>query len=386
MLKLGIYYHIPLSTKNGIVYAPGYFGIFLDELAAHCEVYGFFYEDKETTNADYPLVRESFTWINLGPKPPAWRRELPFNPELKIISSHLSRLDVLLVRSPTPLASRLFSLEPEIAVVPFVIGDYGEGAAMMQVKSARELVTKFFLKWSNRRFVKNLRGRKIIVNSPGLAKKYESVASTIDVVRTTTLSKADIFLRTDTCNGDSIKLLYTGRIDWAKGFKELIGALAILRASQNIELHIVGWEDDEARPVEKGIKQLAEEQGVEDLVYFHGKKTVGPELNKMYQMADIYVIPSYHEGFPRTIWEAMANGLPVVASAVGAIPEYLKDEVDALLIKPKDVNDLSEGIKKIISNARLRKGLIEEGYKQAEATTIELVTQNLINSIKNIIK
>jgi glycosyltransferase involved in cell wall biosynthesis len=89
------------------------------------------------------------------------------------------------------------------------------------------------------------------------------------------------------------------------------------------------------------------EFGVESNVKFHGKKSIGPVLNAVYQSCDIYVIPSYHEDLPKTIWEAMANGMPVIATKVGAIPEYLTNEKNVVLIEPKYVAEIVKMLKKL---------------------------------------
>jgi glycosyltransferase involved in cell wall biosynthesis len=147
-------------------------------------------------------------------------------------------------------------------------------------------------------------------------------------------------------------------------------------------LNIVGWEQDNvARPVENKMIALAKNLGIEKQLIFHGRKTVGPELNKMYQQADVYVIPSYHEGFPRTIWEAMANSLPVIATKVGGIPAYLTHEKNAILIEPKSIQEIVLGIKKVIENKPLRKNLIENAIELAKENTLEVQTKKMIDII-----
>jgi glycosyltransferase involved in cell wall biosynthesis len=146
-------------------------------------------------------------------------------------------------------------------------------------------------------------------------------------------------------------------------------------------LHLVGWEEDTNKPVEIQCIKLAEEKGVDEIVLFHGKKKIGPELDAMYRMADIFLIPSYHEGFPRVIWEAMANSLPVIATKVGAIPFTLKDQEDALLIAPQDSDQLTAAVLQLISSASLRKQLIKSGYQLASQNTLENQTATMLNII-----
>ena len=122
---------------------------------------------------------------------------------------------------------------------------------------------------------------------------------------------------------------------------------------------------------------------IEKQLIFHGRQTVGAMLNSKYRMADIFVLPSYHEGFPRTIWEAMANSLPVITTPVGSIPKTLTKEENVLLVKPKESIKLANEIERIIDNSSLRKKLIKNGFIIALENTLENQTANLITKLKD---
>jgi glycosyltransferase involved in cell wall biosynthesis len=195
-----------------------------------------------------------------------------------------------------------------------VVGDYKEGANQFKVNNIRDFVITKYLKHNDYLFRKQIAKTHTLVNSSQLYKSYSKFAKKLTQIRTTTLSKDDFFLREDTCTNNSINLLYTGRIDKAKGLFELINAAEVLTRTHSIHLNIVGWEINPGNKLENELLQIIHSKGIANAVTFHGKKSLGVELNNMYRMADIYVIPSYFEGFPRTIWEAMANSLPVIAT------------------------------------------------------------------------
>jgi glycosyltransferase involved in cell wall biosynthesis len=221
----------------------------------------------------------------------------------------------------------------------------------------------------------------ILVNSPALFQKYEPIALRTSQIKTTTLSGKDFYERFDTCQGGILKLLFTGRIDLAKGLVELVSALAELnKTEKKYTLDIVGWEAQKEQPVQKQLLDLAKKTGQETQVTFHGKMSVGEELNRMYRQSDIYVIPSYHEGFPRTIWESMANSCPVIASKVGSIPYFLKDG-EAILIEPKNIDQIVEAVRNVVSNTSLRQNLIKKGYEMAKTNTLEFQTKELLLKI-----
>ena len=165
---------------------------------------------------------------------------------------------------------------------------------------------------------------------------------------------------------------------------ELLNAFSeITKSKTNVHLNIVGWEDDPKIPVESELKILAKKLNIEASITFHGFKNVGHELNEMYRMADIYILPSYHEGFPRTIWEAMANSLPVICTSVGSIPLELENEHDALIVQPKSVQEIQKAINRLLKNPSMRRSFIKNGRIKASHNTLEIQTKNLIKLISN---
>jgi glycosyltransferase involved in cell wall biosynthesis len=389
-MKLAFYYHIPTVVRDGNIYLPGYLGVFVDSLATVTEeLYLVMHEarDFEKAEADYKLQSQNIKWVSLGLKTPAWHRSLFHGKVLGKITGALSSCDVLLLRSPSPLAPYFHKYLPHTRVVYLVVGDYAESVKQTETRSLREMVINLYLKHNDYLFRQRMKKTDVIVNSPALFNKYETNSKTIHQIKTTTLSQTDFFYRNDTCQDHTIQLLYTGRIDKLKGLFELVEATASLKqCSHNVMLNIVGWESIDGNPVEQQLKELAAKLGISSALVFHGKKKIGEQLNAMYRMADIYVIPSYEEGFPRTIWEAMANSLPVVATTVGAIPHYLKNETDAMLIAPKSTNEITEAIEKLIKDPSLRQKLISNGMKQAENNTLEYQARNLMDIITDLIK
>jgi len=77
------------------------------------------------------------------------------------------------------------------------------------------------------------------------------------------------------------------------------------------------------------------------------------EMVREYQKAHLFVLPSFGEGFPNSLLEAMASGLPVVASRVGAVPEVIEDRVNGILIDPGDPGALTRAIKLLLHDAVL---------------------------------
>lgn len=383
--NLAFYYHIPIVKKGESLFCPGFLGVFLDSIAIEVnKLVLIMHESSCELDTDYKLKQNNIDFISLGNKTPAWHRMLMHKSILKKKLSLINNCDVLLVRAPSPLAPYFKKYLEKTRLIYLVVGDYGEGQKLMKISSVKDIFVKIFMKFNNYVFVNELKENQTIVNSRLLLKKYNNSLNKVNFIKTTTLSKDDFFEREDTCLGEKINILYTGRIEWAKGLLELIYAFSnIKKKIEQLHLNIVGWEQDIAKPVENELKIISKKLNLENDITFHGFKNIGHELNEMYRTSDIYILPSYHEGFPRTIWEAMANSLPVISTSVGSIPLELVNEYDALLIKSKNVGEIEKAILKIINNSKLRKSIIYNGRIKALQNTLEIQSKKLIKLIYN---
>ncbi len=200
--------------------------------------------------------------------------------------------------------------------------------------------------------------------------------------RTTTLYETDFYHREDTCQNRPVRLLYTGRMDPAKGLLDMVEALSLLvEQGEDVVLDLVGWAEKGAKIVEE-IKSFAATRQISDRVFFRGYRPVGPELFSFYRLADIYLIASQSsfEGFPRTIWEAMAHSLPVVATHVGSIPDFIEGAAE--LVEPKKPSELAIAIQHLIHGPMLRQRYIRKGLALAQQNSLETQVGMMAGTIK----
>jgi glycosyltransferase involved in cell wall biosynthesis len=134
---------------------------------------------------------------------------------------------------------------------------------------------------------------------------------------------------------------------------------------QGVELicSIIG-EGSERTSLEAKVRSL----GLHSRVKFLGHIGSSQRLHREYRNADIFVLPSLSEGFPRVIYEAMSQSLPVVCTKVGGIPETLSSD-QALLVRPGCSRELSAAVVRIATQSKLRRALINKGYEW----TLEIV-------------
>jgi glycosyltransferase involved in cell wall biosynthesis len=143
-----------------------------------------------------------------------------------------------------------------------------------------------------------------------------------------------------------------GRLKAPKDFLTLIRAAAAL-PPRSYELVVVG--DGPERALLQGeIERL----GLEDRVRLEGERADVPEL---LARADVFVLSSASEGMPISVLEAMAAGLPVVASAVGGVPELVLDGETGRLVPPGDPPALAGALRPLLADAQLRRRLGDAG-------------------------
>lgn len=159
----------------------------------------------------------------------------------------------------------------------------------------------------------------------------------------------------------NLRYVMTSRLVLGKGHEPLIHAFAqLLGNTKDIKLVLIG-----DGPLRNELELLTKTLGVADAVEFMGFQTnsrVYEEISK----ADIYVHPSYEEGLPISIVEAMAACLPVVATAVGGIPEIVGDGKTGLLVPPRDVARLTEAMVTLAGDPLLRTRMGSAGRQVVE--------------------
>jgi len=169
-------------------------------------------------------------------------------------------------------------------------------------------------------------------------------------------------------------ILSLGTLEPRKNFEGLIRAYhALVQAHPDVPHHLVivggkGW-------LYEGIFRARAETGLADRI--HILTEVGDEdLPAVYSMADVFTFPSWYEGFGMPPLEAMACGVPVVASPRGSLPEVLGDA--ALYADPENVEEIAEAMSRLLEDGQVRAALVQRGHKQVQRFSWERSAQDLI--------
>lgn len=160
---------------------------------------------------------------------------------------------------------------------------------------------------------------------------------------------------------DKTIALYAGYLTKRKGVYELIEAFYRMQKKfPNVLLIMCG-----GGPEETGLRILIREKGIGHIVRMVGE--IEPEqMNEWMKASDLFVLASHTEGMPNVVMEAMACGLPVVATTVGGLPGAIGDCDGAILVPPEHIDALEKAIMTVVRDNQLRERMQVAGRKRAE--------------------
>lgn len=167
------------------------------------------------------------------------------------------------------------------------------------------------------------------------------------------------------------RLLFLGRIRQKKGAFDLLRAFALVLQAQPETRLVMAGDGDQAAG-----EALCAELGITHAVAFTGWID-GAAKAAALQAADIFVLPSYFEGLPIGVLEAMAGGLVVVASPVGGVPDLVTDGVQGRLVPPGEVARLAEALGAVLADPQAGNAMVAAAWQQVQRHDAKLVAQQL---------
>ncbi len=155
-----------------------------------------------------------------------------------------------------------------------------------------------------------------------------------------------------------VTLLHVGRFAPPKNHLLLIEVFAqALKDYPKMRLWLVG--DGPLRPE---VERVVEKKGLSDKVFFLG---IRDDVPKLLAESDVFILPSDWEGVPLTVLEAMAAGKPVIATAVGGVPELVENGVTGILVPPHNSKALAQGILRLAKDPDLRQRMGKAAQERA---------------------
>jgi glycosyltransferase involved in cell wall biosynthesis len=157
-------------------------------------------------------------------------------------------------------------------------------------------------------------------------------------------------------------IVCAGRLAPVKGHQVLIDAIATLRAAgRDVVLHLAG-----DGPSRRDLELAARKAGLASAVVFEGLLNERA-LDDLYARADIFALPTFAEGVPVVLMEAMIRELPCVSTWVNGVPELIDAETNGLLVPPGDADALAAALDRLLTDAPLRRRLGQNGRRKVLA-------------------
>jgi|GEM_PF-66557 len=165
--------------------------------------------------------------------------------------------------------------------------------------------------------------------------------------------------------GQKIRFVFLGRIGQRKGAFDVIHAIARLPESQRERIELLLAGDGEVNQA----RELVDSLGLQDCVKLLG--WIDAETrNQLLSDSDVFVLPSYNEGLPIALLEAMAWGLPAITTPVGGIPEVV-DQKNGFLVEPGNVEQIAAAMQTLIENESLRLAMGSNGRHRVAPLNID---------------
>lgn len=214
-----------------------------------------------------------------------------------------------------------------------------------------------------------LRGARFINTvSPALLAETSGLGGALTVIRPMLeISPADAVHKVhQPLAGRPVRLVFIGRLEPDKGVPELIEAAALLRIrGVTLRLSLIG-----GGPLHAQLAQRAEAEPELGL-YVRGVVSDREQLMQAVESADVLVLPTHHEGFPRVLHEAMIKSTAIVTTMVGGIPALMRDGENCLAIPVGDPAAIANAIERLAENPSLRQRLTAAAME----TVIDVLTR-----------
>ncbi len=176
---------------------------------------------------------------------------------------------------------------------------------------------------------------------------------------------------------DYVRIFYIGNLGAGKGIYDILEAAKRLKGQMTLPFQVILAGPFNDLQEEQRVRTMVADYHLSEMVIFPGTLNER-EKEAAFLDADLFVLPSYSEGMPQSLLEAMAYGLPVVVSNVGGIPEVVCDGQEGLMIEPGDVDGLCRALKQLMESVECRQRMgTAARHRMAAHHTVEIYLRQL---------
>lgn len=329
--------------------------------------------DKKLKNLDTPLNIENVKLEIFGT---AFEKKMQTSKkQLKQNVKQISReYDILLIRGITPRQFLVYKYSTCNLKAFLLVGSIIDNKPSFKFN-----IIGLFLYYRYFYHLRNLKkiavGSRVFANSPKIVDELKDVLKiNASYIPTNTISKDDIPPFNSFNPKNNCQWLFCGRIVEDKGIEELIDAMYLYtNKGYNAHLKIIGTGQQNYIDF---IKTKISKYGLVNNVSFLGFIPFGKDLFDVYKSSDIFILPSWHEGFPHAIWEAAAFSLPIIVTNVGGISGIVDSSL-VNFIRLRDPEDISKCCTEINENIEKTTKITKNMYDFSLKFTIDSCAKKL---------
>jgi glycosyltransferase involved in cell wall biosynthesis len=222
-------------------------------------------------------------------------------------------------------------------------------------------------------------GRFEVVANPFLAEPVQAVLARAAAASSSGDGGEEAASAPARAGGGVATLLFVGRLMPEKGVFDLVQAVALATATVPCKLLVAG-----DGPSASAMLEMAEQLGIADNVEMLGHVS-GPDLARCYEEADAFVLPSYREGFPTVLLEAMSAGLPIVTTALRGAVDRLEEGVNALFVPARRPDLLAQALARLLADEQLRAAMAANNLAKIKEFAPEVVAPQYLAILESVV-
>lgn len=370
MNTLLIHHHAVAYVSPEGIWLQSFIATWVNSLAPYFERVGLLLHEtsKKGGKQDTLIPFKHVKLESLGPEGRTWdrlQRIARIKERCRLVSS---QYEGLLIRGITPRGYTVFKNTSIKNKYFLLVGSLVDSQPRFEIKRIYPYLMYFMRKIELRKM-----GSRMIClsNSKKVSEEFSNfVGKEVYFTPTSSISDGDIIPYNEKAvDSPEINLLFCGRITFDKGVFELFRAVKPIREKlrKKIKLTMIGSVDIETKTK---LIDIAMKDDFETEVNWLGFMPYGKVLLNQFSLADYCLLPSYHEGFPHTIWEAGICSVHMVVARVGGIPGMVSEN-EVSFIKPKSIDSIVEVISQLVLNPGQSKNKTKALYNLATQYTLE---------------
>lgn len=375
-MKLLVHHHTEAYIGENGIWVQSFIGAWVNEIAINIDEVGLLLHTTslKCEKLDYCISSSNVKLESLGENT-GWRNRIKRLRFIKKKCESLNNYSHLIVRGVTPRQLLVINSSPLKNKFFLFVGCVID-AQNVKKNGLQAIIKLAKIKYRNYELKKISKQSLFAANSPVTVNELNEKLNIPAVFIPTNTISIKYFKKVQRKKSTCFRILFVGRVTQDKGIEELIDAFQKIKqihTKKNFILDVVGpYSSHYIEEMRNKHPQNFEK------ITFHGFIPFGNELLDFYDKSDVYVLPSYHEGFPHTIWEAAARQLPIICTSVGGIPGLIDNSL-VTFIEKKNVDSIINALDNVLAAGKEIDNKVERIWSIGNFNTVEESAVKLLN-------